>query len=103
MVEINIECFDKYKIDKKLRNLMCLNMQTLISVVLFYFNKYNKKEKNILNKRIKNIRQIYFIDEEYKYLIRKKEKVVSIMIKYLGIYFTGWLWSIKSKMGRKDV
>ena len=35
-------------------------------------------------------------------LIRKKEKVVSIMIKYLGIYFTGWLWSIKSKIGRKD-
>lgn len=102
MVEANIECFDKYKIDKKLRNLMCLNMQTLISVVLFYFNKYDKKEKNILNKRIKNIRQIYFIDEEYKYLIRKKEKVVSIMIKYLGIYFTGWLWSIKSKIGRKD-
>ena len=100
ILEMNLNEFDKYLIKDKTRNMLLLNMQTLISVVLFHYYSYTKNEKEILKNKILNLRNIFFIDKNYRYLMRKKEKFVGIFIK-LGIINTiGWLWFIKKNVRR---
>lgn len=98
ILEINLALLKKYNINGELKNLLFLNMQTLVSVVLFWFNKYDAKEKHVLKEKIENLMEIYIIDEEYKTLIRKKEKIVLFTVKILGIKCTAFIWSLKRKL-----
>lgn len=103
VMEINLDLYKTFKVSGKLKNLVYLNMQTLVNVILFWFYKYSKDEKKILYNKIKNINYIYNIDDEYKDLIGKKEKIVANILKFGGVYFTGFLWSIKSKIIKEKI
>ena len=102
ILEINLNSLKKYNINGEFKNLLFLNMQTLISVVLFWFNKYDKNEKQILKEKILNLKEIYMIEDEYKNLTRRKEKIVSNTIKVLGIKNTAYIWSLKNKLVKNN-
>ena len=97
MIDTNLSLFEKYHINDKLQNLLFLNMQTLISVVLFWLYKYDKDERYILIQKIEKIKKVYNIDREYSNLVCRKEKIILKLIKIFGINNVGLMWSLKSK------
>ena len=98
MISINLRLFKEYNINKKLKNVLYLNMQTLIHVVLFWLWKYSRLERKELIKKIVQVKKVFKIENEYKYIIKKKEKIIVFLLNMIGPKYVGFIWMIKNKI-----
>ncbi len=83
--------------------LLKLNAQSLIGVVLYHYSSYSRAERKELVSALKHMRLAYDIPSELSYLVKRKEKIVSRLVRVFGFSFVGNVWGIKrKKQAKKD-
>ena len=94
-IDKNLTYINDNRNDEELEMLIKLNYQTLVEVVLYWYSSYSIDERKILSSKFDLVRSIYSISKEYNYLYRKKEKIVSKLLKIFGFNTIGIIWGKK--------